>query len=77
MTNKELFNHIVLERECIKNRENCSKDCKNCRLCSNALDRHEALSAILDILRARDPELYFVNILQQLKGLVNDNETQS
>ena len=73
MTNKELFNHILAERACIRSRETCSKDCADCRLFTDLSNRDDAFSQVLEILKAREPELYFVDQINQLNQLMEDN----
>ena len=75
-TNKELYRHILLEKECVRSRSGCNKDCSHCVCGSDLLDRDAALGKILEILKARDPELYFVNDLEILKEYL-ENEDQS
>ena len=76
MTNRQIFNHIILERECIKNRVSCDGECKMCKFGSNLLERYDALSDVLEILKSRDPQLYFASTLEQLKGAL-ESEGQS
>lgn len=77
MTDKKALGLILLEAECIKNRASCTKVCRECPFYKDkALDLFEAIKYISEILKARNPELYFTDNIQHLKEVL-ENETQS
>lgn len=67
----DLFVAMLKEKECIKLRNACSKDCADCKYAPSA----NSLSAIdfaIEELKAKNPELYWHNELTILKELVKD-----
>ena len=77
MTDKRALSLILLEAECVKNRAYCDKNCRECPMYKDkALELFEAIKYISDILKARSPELYFVDNIQHLKEAIS-NDTES
>lgn len=72
MTDKKAYSILLRESECLKSREHCSRQCSSC---SWGRDIHEILEGLKytqSILKARCPELYFADNLQQLEEIIGD-----
>ena len=72
MNTREIYKQVLIERECLRNRKICDKNCSGCDYGSNLLDRDTALKGVLDILKARDPELHFTTELEMLREVIQD-----
>lgn len=73
MTDKIAHSILTKERNCVVSKMICNKQCTECQFYSNSLELSIALGHVLDILKARCPELYFSNQLVDLNTEVNDS----
>lgn len=80
MTDTQAYSILLREIECLKNREHCSRQCSSCSFGMNKHEVYEGFGYILEILKARCPELYFADSLIKLEEKLNhgnqDQETR-
>lgn len=75
MNNTKAYKLLLLEKECVSSRATCDKDCCSCPIGMNSKDITESLRYVLEILKARDPQLYFKDELEIIKEMIH-NENQ-
>lgn len=70
MTIKEIYGHVALERECAFRRgtRSCDFKCATCEYSSELLSRCDALREVMNMLQAKDPELYLASQITKLTG---------
>lgn len=77
MTDSKAYRELLLLIECLKRRESCNRNCLECPFGSRIMDTTLALGYVIGILKARSPELYFLDDLNQLKEILeNGNQDQ-
>lgn len=72
MNNIEAYKLLLLEKECVSSRATCDKNCCSCPIGMNLHDITESLQYVLEILKARDPQLYFKDELEMIKEMINN-----
>lgn len=72
MNNTEAYKLLLLEKECVSSRATCNKDCYSCPIGMNSNSITESLQYVLEILKARDPQLYFKDELEMVKEMINN-----
>ncbi len=72
MTNKQAYTNILKEIECVKHREHCSKQCSHCGFKIDLKEMLQSLGFVKEILRSRDPELFFADTLTTLEEGLNN-----
>ena len=72
ITNKSAFKYLTVENQCVRNRRVCNKQCSSCPYYVDPAKMDSVFKFVLDILRARDPELNFLNELQKLEILTEN-----
>lgn len=72
MTDKEAYSILLRESECLKNREQCSRQCSSCSWGGDSHKVLEGIQYVQEILKARCPELYFAQTLQQLEEMIEN-----
>lgn len=70
MTDLAAYRFILLERECVKNRATCNKDCSSCSYSTDSKDLEKALTKCVEVLKARNPQLYLATELEQLTEVI-------
>ena len=68
MTDGEALRHVLAEAECLRNRLCCNKNCTGCKYWFDPVKRYEAFKYVEDVLKSRNPELYFLSELDILRG---------
>ena len=76
MTNKKAYKQLLIEQQCVRNRMVCEHNCRNCLYHCDILQLDKAINFVLDVLKARDPELYFIDSLEQLEILLENDKNQ-
>jgi len=64
-----LYKLLLAEKQCVRNRVDCDKQCKSCKFAVSLLELDQALNEVIEIVKARNPELYFVSTLEELNLL--------
>ena len=81
MTDKQAYSILLREIECRKNRDHCSRQCSSCSSRNTMLESLESFGYIQSILKARCPELYFADTLQEastkIEEVLKENEDQN
>lgn len=67
-SNKDLFLFLVKEQKCSDRRKVCGKDCVNCSLYTS--NSHVIYEELLEMLRTKDPTLYFSSEIVELEKLL-------
>jgi len=67
-TNKELFTFLVAEKQCALQKLECNRHCADCPYFTEAAQT--MYSQLIEMIKARDPELYFVDELEQIKSIM-------
>ena len=67
-TNKELFTFLVTEKQCALQKLECNRHCADCPYFTEAAQA--MYGQLIEIIKARDPELYFVDELEQIKSIM-------
>lgn len=69
--NRQLYRAMLLEKECCRCRStNPTPDCSNCKIGINQVHQIKMIDEVLDILKARDPALYFLSDLKELQEMI-------
>ena len=77
MDTKTAFKYMLLQQACLKRRGVCKKDCIHCEFYCPPERANEAFEHILEILKSREPELYFASNLNELMRTINIIETKN
>jgi hypothetical protein len=78
MTDTEAYKLVLKQRQCFTIQRvynGCNKDCDHCLYSCNPCEMLECLTYLIGILKARCPELYFVDDIEMLKEAIH-NETE-
>lgn len=70
MTDSKAFKSILLIQHCYNSREVCNQDCHNCKYYLDLNTTNSVFNYLKDILKSRDPALYFASELQVLQELL-------
>ena len=70
MNDKKAYQVLLKEVECLKNREHCQRQCSSCPFGGDCMEKLKGYTYIEAILKARCPELYFAQTLQQLQEML-------
>lgn len=78
MTDRKAYQLLLLEIECVKNRPTCGGQCRTCPFFKDkVLELHDALRYVVEILKARCPELYFDQKIQTFTDtILNDTKEE-
>ena len=76
MNDRKAYQHLLKERQCVRNRISCEKNCSGCPFSDDITELGKALDHVIELLKSRCPELYFVNELESLKALLDDFENK-
>lgn len=76
MTDKQAYNILLREIECQKRKEHCSRQCSSCSFGVNTMETLEGMGYIKSILKARCPELYFVDEIEIVKEILSNYGNQ-
>jgi len=71
MNDKRAYVIIANELECLKRREHCQRQCSSCSFGQHLDETFDGLRYVSNVLKARCPELYFAQDLQQLEEILN------
>lgn len=74
MTDREAYNIILQESACLQQRETCSKQCSSCDLKMNTKYVQQGLNYVLNVLKARSPELYLLSDLWTMREVINHGD---
>lgn len=77
MTTKRAYQLLIVTEQCLKQRATCNHDCEGCPYFCSQKELQESLCFLKDILKARDPTLYFGDELTQLKEVLSNYANQS
>lgn len=72
MTDRKAYSAILAELECIKHRTACDKDCTSCPFSYDLKVIEESFKYVKEVLKARDPQLYFSSDIELLKEIINN-----
>lgn len=73
-TSKDLFTFLLKEKQCALQKTECNRTCKDCPCFTDESEARGLYDQLINIIRARDPELYFVDELEHIKDLVRRKE---
>ena len=76
MTDKKAYSLMMIAQQCNRNRRVCEKKCLACPYSVDILELDKAYNHVLDILKARNPELYLMTELEEL-DLFKENALDS
>ena len=76
MNTKIAYKYMLLQQACLKRRSVCNKDCIHCEFYCPPVRANEAFDYTLEILKSKEPELYFISNLQYLSNLLNKKEIE-
>lgn len=81
MTASSLYNILLKEQVCVQHRDRCDKNCKKCTLSIDTNTLNNALNEVIDIVRAKNPELYFseqlIHLRKEINNAIKHQETRS
>lgn len=67
---KDVYRFLLKESTCSLQKKKCEHRCTACPLFSNEKDSANYYHFIIDFLKARNPELYFVNEVEELVNII-------
>ena len=70
MSNRELYRFLIKESRCSRQKRYCERKCSNCPLFTPEETSFSYYTELENRIKARDPELYFVNEIEELKKML-------
>lgn len=67
----QIYRILLAEAECAKKRSFCNKDCSKCDLYIKSTKLQSAYRQLIEIIKAKDPMLYFCSDVEELKALLD------
>lgn len=71
MSNKELYRFLMKESRCSRQKRCCKRECVNCPLFTNEEMSFRYYTELENILKARDPELHFIDVMEELRKILS------
>lgn len=70
MNNKELYRFLVRESRCSRQKRFCKNRCNDCPLFTSESKSTRYYDELINHLKGHDPELHFINELDALKTIL-------
>lgn len=77
MTSRQAYQFLLVAEKCLKQRATCGHNCKSCPYFCSQEELFKSLYYVKDVLKARDPMLYFQNEITQLQEVLSEHADQS
>lgn len=72
-----IYKLLLLEAECVKIRATCNHNCSSCSYSADPLKLQQALYKSIELVKAKDPTLYFIDNITELKEAIQDARNKS
>lgn len=77
MSNKDLYGFLIKELHCNKQKKDCVRNCEDCPLYTEVSVSDMCHGALIEILKSRDPELYFSNELDEIRSILGGIQSEN
>lgn len=77
MTLGQCYKLVLIEKECVKHRVACNHDCQSCPYFADIDQLEDALDQSLNLIKAKEPSLYFLDNLQILKEVLSNHGSKN